>query len=925
MFLDKILPTQQPNLDQYFCNSRLRIDTWNRLKDNVGLLQALPPASSEPCKLITAVEGDLQLLKPIEKYWAFPGNEVFQSIVAAFHTQQWSLLEKSVTVIARLISTDHYRSHDWMSVWENTFLPNDNKLNFDDLSANPLQEEPRPYFEVLVIDSLAIDPEHQIRQHQTKLRRAEDSYIYNVVVVSNFEDAIIATLLNYNIQACIVRYTFPFTSENQLTIIDKHLQLAGYSRAELKLMSAIDRSGALGEVLQTIRPELDLYLFSEASVEKVTSELHHQFRRCFFGSEDYAEMHLTLLKGIEERFETPFFNALKKYTLQPTGVFHAMPISRGKSISKSHWIRDYGDFYGDRMFLSETSATTGGLDSLLQPSGSIKKAQSLAARAFGADKTLFVSNGTSTANKIVLQAVTKPGDIVLLSNDCHQSHHFGAVLADVRPVYLNPFSLDQYSICGAVSLRDIKLRLLELKRNGKLNRVRALLLTNLTFDGIAYNLEYFMTECLAIKPDLIFLWDEAWFAYGYFTPVTRERSAMHTANKLKAKFSTAAYREEYDKWHKDFSIKSNQDDNISLDSRLLPDPEKVRVRVYSTQSTHKTLTALRQASMIHINDEEFTREVETSMRDAYLTHTSTSPNYQILASLDISRRQMELEGYELVQKSFELSMILRDRINNQKPLSNYFRALDSADLIPEAYQSAGQHHFQNKKYDNEAIEGTWGAQGEFALDPSRITLDLSRTGIDGDTFRQLLMDRFDIQVNKTSRNTLLLIIHIGSTRGMISYLVESLTQISRELEQKKERSTKEQLQAQQHRVEALTNHLPPLPTFTQFHDAFRDDQCPPSPDGNLRKAFYEAQKHGATTFIFPTEALAKELDDGRELVSAAFITPYPPGYPVLVPGQLISPDTIRFLLASTRGDIHGYDRKVGLPLFSKSALTALTN
>src|SRR4029077_20816448 len=150
------------------------------------------------------------------------------------------------------------------------------------------------------------------------------------------------------------------------------------------------------------------------------------------------------------------------------------------------------------IFLSETSATMGGLDSLLQPSGSIKHAQTLAARAFGADRTYFVSNGTSTANKIVLQAVTKPGDVVLLSNDCHISHHFAAALADVRPVYLNAYPLERHSIFGGVPLRNIKRRLLEFRQAGKLDRVRALLITNLTFDGIAYDAERFMVECLAI-------------------------------------------------------------------------------------------------------------------------------------------------------------------------------------------------------------------------------------------------------------------------------------------------------------------------------------------------------------------------------------------------------------------------------------------
>ena len=108
-----------------------------------------------------------------------------------------------------------------------------------------------------------------------------------------------------------------------------------------------------------------------------------------------------MLEGIQDRFETPFFDNLKKYAQRPISTFHALPIARGKSVFKSDWIRDMGEFYGINLFLAESSATTGGLDSLLEPTGNIKRAQEMAARAFGADHVFFVTNGTSTSNKMV--------------------------------------------------------------------------------------------------------------------------------------------------------------------------------------------------------------------------------------------------------------------------------------------------------------------------------------------------------------------------------------------------------------------------------------------------------------------------------------------------------------------------------------------
>ena len=121
----------------------------------------------------------------------------------------------------------------------------------------------------------------------------------------------------------------------------------------------------------------------------------------------------------------------------------------------------------------------------------------------------------------------------------------------------------------------------------------------------------------------------------------------------------------------------------------MPNPELVKIRVYATQSTHKTLSSFRQGSMIHIYDEEFERKAETSFHEAYMTHTSTSANYQILASLDIGRRQVSFEGYELVEKSIEMAMLLRAKINDHPKLKKYFKVLTIADLIPDKHRQSG--------------------------------------------------------------------------------------------------------------------------------------------------------------------------------------------------------------------------------------------
>jgi arginine decarboxylase len=269
-------------------------------------------------------------------------------------------------------------------------------------------------------------------------------------------------------------------------------------------------------------------------------------------------------------------------------------------------------------------------------------AQDYAARAFGADRVFFVTNGTSTSNKMVEQALLAPGDIMLVDRNCHKSHHYGAVLSGALPLYVEAYPLTAYSMYGAVPLRTIKKALLDLKAEGKLDRARMLVLTNCTFDGHIYNVERVMEECLAIKPDLIFLWDEAWFGFARWTPFYRRRTAMGAAAILEKKFADPAYRAAYQEQAKKLGEDLDSHDPSLLDTRLLANPDKVHLRVYQTNSTHKSMSCLRQGSMVLVKDQDY-HTVEEQFHEAVFTHASTSPNLQIIASIDVARRQMELE------------------------------------------------------------------------------------------------------------------------------------------------------------------------------------------------------------------------------------------------------------------------------------------
>jgi len=211
-------------------------------------------------------------------------------------------------------------------------------------------------------------------------------------------------------------------------------------------------------------------------------------RRIFYSIEELLELHLSILEGIQDRFDNPVLRQSQEICAAPDRTFHALPIARGKSVFRSDWIRDMGEFYGLNLFLAESSATTGGLDSLLEPTGKHQEGAGQGGPARSArNRVFFVTNGTSTSNKMAVQALLAPGDIAIVDRNCHKSHHYGMVLAGAQPLYVEAFPMTEYSMYGAVPLKTIKQALLNAQGRRRLERVKMLDLTNCTFDGHIYN------------------------------------------------------------------------------------------------------------------------------------------------------------------------------------------------------------------------------------------------------------------------------------------------------------------------------------------------------------------------------------------------------------------------------------------------------
>ena len=905
------------SLREHYSASEFRTEAWNLLKHATATLARDDGGTTVDGEPADSVGWALELLGRIESYWAFPGAGVCSELTGLFEEDRYDDLARGAARATRQLVGHGYRHRDLTELWEDGEEDEPTPIGRERSDRSAQQD--RHYFEVLVVDQIEPDEERALREALVSLQSKNDQFVYDVVVVPSFEDAVIAVLFNHNIQACVLRYRFPVQSRIDIPELRHYLGLVDPKMLE---RAKSEPSDALAETIDRLRPELDLFKVTDETLGSVAASRTRCFRRVFYRQEDYLELHLSILKGVRERFDAPFFSALTEYSLKPTGVFHALPISRGKSISKSHWIQDMGRFYGTNIFLAETSSTTGGLDSLLQPTGPIKVAQEKVARAFGSRQSFLVTNGTSTANKIVTQALVVPGDLVLLSHDCHKSHPYALVLAGAHAVYLDPYPLDEYTMFGGVPLREIKRHLLLLKRAGKLDRVRMLLLTNSTFDGIVYDPERIMREVLAIKPDMIFLWDEAWFAFARAVPTYRRRTAMEAARRLRDELSSKSYRKRFSEWRESFDQSDPNDDSTWLDQPLLPDPDRARIRVYVTQSTHKTLTSLRQGSMIHVFDQDFEKKAEGSFHEAYMTHTSTSPNYQILASLDVGRRQLELEGYEFVRGSVALAMMIRKQITDHPVLRRYFRVLKPKEMIPAEFRPSGVTKFYDPEAGFTRIEQHW-AMDEFALDPTRITLHVGATGMDGNTFRNLLIDRYDIQINKTSRNTVLFMLNIGSTRGSATYLLDVLLQIAEELDDRSEEQSELDRAKSAERVASLVDDFPPLARFSHFHRAFVDDVGCATLAGDLRRAFFLSYEESNCEHLHIDGSVRTAMESGREVVSASFVTPYPPGFPVLVPGQTITEDILQYLRAIDVKEIHGYDPENGLRVFSQNVLDEL--
>jgi arginine/lysine/ornithine decarboxylase len=453
--------------------------------------------------------------------------------------------------------------------------------------------------------------------------------------------------------------------------------------------------------------------------------------------------------------------------------WHTPGHSSGESLRGSPWVNDFYEFMGEHVFDADLSVSVPMLDSLMEPKGVIAEAQAMAAKAFGARRTYFATNGTSTANKVIFQTLLAPGEKLLLDRNCHKSVHHGVVLSGAHPIYLDSALNKRYGLYGPVPKKTL---LREIRKHPD---AQALILTSCTYDGLRYDLAPIVEA--AHKTGIKVIIDEAWYGFARFHPEFRPTALEAGAD-------------------------------------------------YATQSTHKVLSAFSQASMIHINDPGFREHL---FRENFNMHTSTSPQYGLIASLDVARKQASMEGYKLLSRTLELAAEVKEMINSTK----VFRVLELDDLLPE-------------KTKNDGIR----------LDPTKVTIDISGCGYTVDDLQKLLFERYNIQVEKSTFNTLTLLLTVGTTRSKVSRLYDALMRIAREGRQPRR-----------------LVQTPEIPSFTKLRYLPRD-------------AYYCG---GELVPVFDDRERVNKALQGK--VCADQIVPYPPGIPVLVPGQVITSKIVAYL------------------------------
>ncbi|MGV8862794.1 MAG: Orn/Lys/Arg decarboxylase N-terminal domain-containing protein [Pseudomonas sp.] len=570
----------------------------------------------------------------------------------------------------------------------------------------------------------------------------------------------------------------------------------------------------------------------------------------------------------------PMFGALVRFSQVYEYSWHTPGHTGGTAFLRSTVGRAFFDFFGENLFRSDLSISVGELGSLLDHSGPIGASEVYAAKVFGAHRTYHVTNGSSTSNRVILMASVTRDQVALCDRNCHKSVEHAMTMSGAIPTYLIPLR-NHYGLIGPIPPQRLSPEAVRdavasnpLVRDGVDPTPMHAIVTNSTYDGLCYNVT--RVEALLGQSVDRLHFDEAWFGYARFNPIYRERFAMH-----------------------------GEPADYSAD----------RPTVFATQSTHKLLAALSQASMIHVRDGR--RPIEHArFNEAFMMHASTSPNYAIIASNDVSAAMMDGPGGKaLTGDAIREAIAFRrmvPRLNEEfQARGEWFFNVWQPDTVidPESGEVVPFHTADEALLASDPEcwvlkpNAAWHGFGDIEdgycmLDPIKVSITtpgilpgggMSQQGIPAVVLSAYL-DRQGIVVEKTTDFTILFLFSIGVTKGKWGTLVSTLLDFKRDYDANAPLDnvlpTLIAAHPQRYRgmglrtlCDTMFQAMSELRTTESMSRAFSTLPVPQfSP-----VAAYEQLVRGNI------EVLTLEQMAGRTVATG--VVPYPPGIPLLMPGE----------------------------------------
>ncbi len=616
--------------------------------------------------------------------------------------------------------------------------------------------------------------------------------------------------------------------------------------------------------------EIPIFLHGETRTSRhipndILRELHG-FIHMYEDTPEFIARHVVReAKTYLDSLPPPFFRALVHYAADGSYSWHCPGHSGGVAFLKSPVGQMFHQFFGENMLRADVCNAVEELGQLLDHTGPIAASERNAARIFNSDHLYFVTNGTSTSNKIVWHSTVAPGDVVIVDRNCHKSVLHAIMMTGAIPVFLMP-TRNHFGIIGPIPKeqflwKNIKKKIAAHPFASKVKgKPRVLTITQSTYDGILYNVEE-IKEMLDGKIDTLHF-DEAWLPHAAFHDFYGDYHAMG-ADRPRCKESI----------------------------------------IFSTQSTHKLLAGLSQASQILVQDAENNKLDRDVFNEAYLMHTSTSPQYSIIASCDVAAAMMEEPGGPaLVEESIGEALDFRRamrKVDEEWGADWWFKVWGPKDLSEEGIEErdawmlkAGEpwHGFGNI------------AEGFNLLDPIKATVITPGLDINGDFADDFgipaaivtkYLAEHGVIVEKCGLYSFFIMFTIGITKGRWNTLVTALQQFKDDYDK---------------------NHplWKVLPEFAAKHPRYERiglrDLC-----SEIHGVYKKNDVARLTTEMYlsdmvpampPAEAFARmahreiervNIDDLEGRVTAVLLTPYPPGIPLLIPGERFNTTIVRYL------------------------------